>query len=87
MSGVAEEEHAGDVRKVAGLVCITRQMVEDIEAMKRAMAQPVSKDDWEAWLAEDDDEFTDAACGCPCHEVIRPGLVPCPRCEQESGSR
>lgn len=33
------------------------------------------------------DEFTDAACGCPCHRVIRPGLVPCPRCEQESGSQ
>lgn len=28
---------------------------------------------------------TDAACGCPCHQVVRPGLVPCPRCEQETG--
>lgn len=26
----------------------------------------------------------DAACCCPCHQVIQPGLVPCPRCEQES---
>lgn len=23
------------------------------------------------------------ACGCPCHQVVQPGLVPCPRCEQE----
>jgi len=22
-------------------------------------------------------------CDCPCHAVIEPGLVPCPRCEHE----
>jgi hypothetical protein len=21
-------------------------------------------------------------CGCPCHEVIQPGLIPCPSCEE-----
>lgn len=21
------------------------------------------------------------ACDCPCHDVIQPGLIPCPRCE------
>lgn len=23
----------------------------------------------------------DRPCGCPCHQVVQPGLVPCPRCK------
>jgi len=25
----------------------------------------------------------DDECMCPCHAVIQPGLIPCPRCEPE----
>lgn len=43
----------------------------------------------EAWhdlrIKESDDALTDGGCACPCHQVVQPGLVPCPRCEQDTG--
>lgn len=27
-------------------------------------------------------ELRARGCGCPCHQVVQPGLVPCPRCER-----
>lgn len=62
---------AEDVVKVSGFVRITKQMGEDIEALKTALAQPISQEAWETWLAQDDD--SDCICGeinarhCPVH--------------------
>lgn len=57
---------AEDVVKVAGFVRITKQMAEDIAAMKRAMAQPISQEEYEAWLAEPDENCGDFWCeACP----------------------
>ena len=29
------------------------------------------------------EQFDGPECDCPCHAVIQPGLVPCPRCDEE----
>lgn len=68
-----------DVVKVAGFVRITAQMAEDIRRMKEAMSHPVSQEEYEAWLAEPDDEGWYCTDECDHEASVY-------QCEQSDGS-
>lgn len=55
-----EPDHSAEsARKVAGWVVITPEMAEDIRRTNEAMAQPVSREAYEAWLNEPDEDDDD----------------------------
>ena len=59
-SHAQHEQHADTVRvdvvHIAGHIRVTQEMADDIKLVQQAMSQPVSREEYEAWLAEPDEE-------------------------------
>jgi hypothetical protein len=64
---VSERQIAESIRldmvKIAGHVRISRELAEDLRLMREAMSRPISREDWEAWLAEPDPDWGDLIDG------------------------
>lgn len=45
-----------DVVHIAGHIRVTQEMADDIKRVHQAMSRPVSREEYEAWLAEPDDD-------------------------------